>query len=316
MKKSQFNTLIKIFISALFLFIVFRKINIHLILNILKHSSKPIIIFIILLNILLTFLLALRWQTILKIFDKKSTYPYIWKITMIGLFFNLFLPTGSGGDIARIYYLVKKKEEKLKLGISVFFDRFIGSFSVIIMAVIAAIFFRKHIPSQAISAIIIIFIVLLLGWLIIIWNRIAKPIGKIFPLKIRNKVISFYYYVRDYGMNGKIMSYAMLISFFVQGLSIVMQYFIVEALVPHSVFTHVSMNIFFIFVPLIWTLQIIPSIGGIGVRDFSYFLFFTPYIGKENAIALDLIVFFMTIIQSLLGGIIFLIHKEQQADRK
>ncbi|MCL5674462.1 MAG: flippase-like domain-containing protein [Candidatus Omnitrophica bacterium] len=311
MKKNLLNIFIKIFISGLFLFIVFREINIHLLLNVLKHSSKPIIVFMFLLNVLLTFLLASRWHAILKVFDKKSGYPYVWKLTMLGLFFNLFLPTGSGGDIARIYYLVKKKEEKLKLGISVFFDRFIGSCSVITMGVIAAVFFRKHIPAQAVSAIIIIFIILLLGWLIIIWNELAKILGRYIPFKIRDKIITFYYYLRNYGMKWKNVLWAILISFLVQGLSIVMQYFIVKAIVPHSVFMHISMNLFFIFVPLIWTLQIIPSIGGLGVREFSYFFFFTPYIGKEHAIALDVIVFFLTITQSLLGGIVFLIHKER-----
>ncbi|MCL5408909.1 MAG: flippase-like domain-containing protein [Candidatus Omnitrophica bacterium] len=249
MKKNLLNIFIKIIISGLFLFIVFREINIHLLFEVLKNSSKSILISVILLNILLTFLLALRWHTIIKISDKKSRYFYIWKITMIGLFFNLFLPTGSGGDIARIYYFVKKKEEKLKLGISVFFDRFIGSCSVIIMGVIAVIFFRKHISPEAIYAIIIIFIVLLIGWLVIIWNEFARIIGKILPFKIKNKVVTFYYYLRDYGMNGKSVSYASSVSILVQGISIILQYFIVKAIVPYYVFMHISMNIFFIFVP-------------------------------------------------------------------
>ena len=56
----------------------------------------------------------------------------------------------------------------------------------------------------------------------------------------------------------------------------------------------------------------IPSLGGLGVREFSYLYFFAAYIGRENAIALSLINLSLIMIQSLTGGIVFLLHRNFQ----
>ena len=235
--KNLIGTLFKIFVSCLFLYFVIKRIEFHSLAAIFRHSAKTPLIIIFFLNYILTVFLALRWRTVLTAFRitpeaAGDSVPYenpgflhIWKLTLIGLFFNVFLPTGAGGDAIKIYYLTRNEKEKLKLAVSVLFDRFVGSCSVILMGLAAVILYWNRLPSKAVIAILSIFVLVVAGWLLIFWNELAILIGKIIPKGIKEKLRTFYDYVRHYGFNVKIIVTATVISFLLQAISIYMQYF-------------------------------------------------------------------------------------------
>ena len=107
MKKKAISFLIKTVISGTFLFLVIKKIDFPKLLNIFKNSNIFLVSTGLLIFIGISFLLALRWSLIVRIYLKnKTSLFYIWKLTMIGLFFNVFLPTSAGGDAVKIFYLV------------------------------------------------------------------------------------------------------------------------------------------------------------------------------------------------------------------
>ena len=68
-----------------------------------------------------------RWQVLLKVQKIRLTVPRLSGLFFIGLFYNQFLPGGTGGDIIKSYYLLKETPDK-KAGalLAVVFDRFIG----------------------------------------------------------------------------------------------------------------------------------------------------------------------------------------------
>jgi len=94
------------------------------------------------------------------------------------------------------------------------------------------------------------------------------------------------------------------ISFVLQSISIFTQYLMGLSLFHNSFFSP-NLKIFFIYVPIIWVATLIPSLGGLGIREFSYVFFFTPYFGKDKSFALSILVLFSVIIQSFIGAIIF-----------
>ncbi|MDD5429007.1 MAG: lysylphosphatidylglycerol synthase transmembrane domain-containing protein, partial [Candidatus Omnitrophica bacterium] len=61
-------------------------------------------------------------------------------LTFIGYFFNNFLPTAIGGDVAKAYYLSRKSSNKLGSVTSVFVDRAMGLITMVMMAAIALLF--------------------------------------------------------------------------------------------------------------------------------------------------------------------------------
>ena len=95
-----------------------------------------------------------------------------------------------------------------------------------------------------------------------------------------------------------------------QALSIIAQYIMAVALfkgVPP-----IGPGIFFLYIPLIWVAALVPSLGGLGVREFSYVLLFSASMGKEKSFALALLVLFSLILQAFIGAIIFFTFKARK----
>ncbi|HOM27250.1 MAG TPA: lysylphosphatidylglycerol synthase transmembrane domain-containing protein, partial [bacterium] len=138
MKKNVIFTIVRILISVFFIYLILQKVNFKKISEIIKNANYLPLIFAFITIFSINFLLALRFKYILEIyFKKKLSYFLIWKLTMIGLFFNNFLPTSAGGDIVKIFYIVKEQEKKFLSGISVLIDRYIGALSIMIMGTIS-----------------------------------------------------------------------------------------------------------------------------------------------------------------------------------
>ncbi|MEE8583444.1 MAG: lysylphosphatidylglycerol synthase transmembrane domain-containing protein, partial [Acidobacteriota bacterium] len=85
--------------------VVFYRIDGGEFLRVVGSASIALLLGAALIQIGSVFLSALRWRVILKNFDVQIDYDPLARITFIGFFFNLFLPSGIGGDFFRAYYL-------------------------------------------------------------------------------------------------------------------------------------------------------------------------------------------------------------------
>src|SRR5437773_10953837 len=70
---------------------------------------------------------AFRWHVLLKVQGIHLSVARLCGLFLIGMFYNQFLPGGTGGDIMKSYYLVKEMPDKKAAELlAVVFDRFIG----------------------------------------------------------------------------------------------------------------------------------------------------------------------------------------------
>jgi uncharacterized protein (TIRG00374 family) len=70
---------------------------------------------------------AFRWHVLLKVQKIHLSLPRLSGLFLIGMFYNQFLPGGTGGDIIKSYYLLKETpDQKAGALLAVVFDRFIG----------------------------------------------------------------------------------------------------------------------------------------------------------------------------------------------
>lgn len=306
--RNKISLIVKVFISGVFLFIVLRKIEIASLGKTIKSCYLPLAISGIILALLLSFLLSLRWFILIKgNFGKEINYWEIWKFTMIGLFFNNFLPTGAGGDIAKVYYVVKERERKLSLGSSVIVDRFIGAVSIITMGMVAS-FLSENVEEKVRIFLLIIFLFLLFFLFFLSNRKIASffysPLRRIVPKRLQEKIQLLYNAFSDYFLKRKFLISALAISFFLQIISIFSQYLMAISILWKEKI-HLNINLFFIYIPLIWVATLLPSLGGLGIREFSYVFFFSSYMGKDKSFALSILVLLTIILQSIIGAIIF-----------
>ncbi|MGZ4984994.1 MAG: lysylphosphatidylglycerol synthase transmembrane domain-containing protein [Chthoniobacterales bacterium] len=70
---------------------------------------------------------AVRWQVLLRVQKIRLTNMRVGGLFFIGMFYNQFMPGGTGGDIIKSYLLLKETSDK-KAGalLAVLFDRIIG----------------------------------------------------------------------------------------------------------------------------------------------------------------------------------------------
>ena len=75
---------------------------------------------------------AVRWQILLKVQNIQLTLPRLSGLFLIGMFYNQFLPGGTGGDIMKSYLLLKETPGKATGALlAVVFDRMVGLVALI-----------------------------------------------------------------------------------------------------------------------------------------------------------------------------------------
>src|SRR5467141_3971129 len=79
---------------------------------------------------------AIRWQILLRVQKIRLNLPRLTGLFLIGMFYNQFLPGGTGGDIIKSYLLLKETPDK-KAGalLAVVFDRLIGLVALVAITV-------------------------------------------------------------------------------------------------------------------------------------------------------------------------------------
>lgn len=91
---------------------------------------------------------AVRWQVLLRVQGIRLSNLRVGGLFFIGMFYNQFMPGGTGGDIIKSYLLLKETPDK-KAGalLAVLFDRVIGLVALISITGVL-IFLRYHWLAQ------------------------------------------------------------------------------------------------------------------------------------------------------------------------
>ncbi len=93
----------------------------------LRHARYSWVVVGILAYVIVEIAAAFRWHVLLRV---QGIHLSFWRLSglfLIGMFYNQFLPGGTGGDIIKSYYLLKETADR-KAGalLAVVFDRLIG----------------------------------------------------------------------------------------------------------------------------------------------------------------------------------------------
>jgi glycosyltransferase 2 family protein len=255
--------------------------------------------------------LSIRWQVLVSGYGLKIPTYVLFQYYLIGLFFNNFLPTGIGGDVLRIYNLIKRSGERTIGFASVLTERLIGITATLILAIFALLFLARGVKTDLLLLIAIglLFGIFLFFFLIFqdkFFNKIAARVEKITLFRFGERVYKFLEALRFYQDSKIIYLKILFISLISQSLIITMTFLLAKALN-----IQVSLLYLFFVVPITFILTMLPSINGLGVRE-GGFVFLLGRIGVSDAAAVSLS--FSTIlipmIVSIAGGILFVMQKK------
>jgi len=91
---------------------------------------------------------AFRWQLLMKVQGISLSWFRVWQLVMIGMFYNLFLPGGTGGDLVKIFYAVREApRSKSAVFLSVVVDRLTGMFALILVSSAVFLVFFKELTA-------------------------------------------------------------------------------------------------------------------------------------------------------------------------
>lgn len=210
---------------------------------------------------------------------------YLW---MISLFFNLFLPSAVGGDIAKAYYIAKDSGKKMASVTSVLLDRFFGMMATISIGFFAYVSARGHIDDPKIGRLLFwIAGVVILCVLFMLSRRFSRPAKSLIltlaPKRFHGRLGQFFDALEVYRRQHLSFLASYVHSLAAQALFILQVYFLAV-----SIHLDLPLAIFFLFMPLVTVVSMIPSIGGLGVREAAMVYLFRGYVSVPEAVALSL----------------------------
>jgi uncharacterized protein (TIRG00374 family) len=256
---------------------------------------------------------AWRWSILLRVQNIVISFGRAFELCLVSHFFNAFLFGVTGGDMIKIYYATKTAPEtKEAAGLSVVVDRLIGLAALLVFAVIlcagqydflnanaetrAAVWCVLAIAAAAVAlGVVSLFLPVLKNWAMRRgwWQRL--------PLRglLERLLDAYLRYHSAWGANIE----ALVLSFFNHSCNFVMAYCVARALhldVPFWPFLSI--------LPIINLLIALPiSISGLGVREGLSVLFFSLLgYDREHAMTFSLTLFFLMLIWSLIGGLLYL----------
>jgi glycosyltransferase 2 family protein len=252
---------------------------------------------------------AVRWTALARPLGIKTPFKDLVQYYLIGMFFNLFAPSTVGGDVTRVYYLVKDEDAHAKgrpvttvhAAISVLMDRGIGMVVLVWIGALALLLFPHYaVPHTIRSVTFVLALGLLAGVLLApVLKRFLPEDGPQLAVKLRLAL-------RGYRLHWRALLAATLLSLIVHLIQAWMHTVMARALGLDLPFSFCL-----IIYPLVGTFSAIPiSLNGLGLREGGYiFLLAVVGVGTEPAIAFGILLFLIVALDSLLGGLLFLFQQ-------
>jgi len=280
----------------------------------LKNAQYQWVAIGILAYVLVEIAAAFRWHVLLKVQGIHLSLPRLSGLFLIGMFYNQFLPGGTGGDIIKSYFLLKETPDK-KAGalLAVVFDRFIGL--VALIAITGALislrydFLSKTTETRWLLRFLLVLlgasILGLLSTFVISGFNLFHSLPKKFPGREKLIEISAAYHL--YARHWR----ATLAAF---GASIVahLATFATFLCVAYSLRANVRIVDFFAVMPIERTISAMPiSFAGIGWREKVLQIMLHGLCGvpEATAILIGSLSFLVVLICCLPGAIVYFFYK-------
>ena len=255
---------------------------------------------------------SIRWALLARTVGFDNPLADFTVYYFIGMFFSLFTPSTVGGDVGRVFYLAREGANRKDNGgatafatISVLADRAIGMAVLVWIGAVALLIFPEYrLPPTILYVTYAIGAGLLLGLL-------ALPfLSRIMPGKNHRIAKNLHIALQRYPRHWHAIVNAMLISVVVHVIQAWM-----HILIGRALNFDIPWSYALIIYPLVGTFSALPiSLNGIGLREGGYiFLLNRIGVSSAHAIAFGLLWFAVIVIDSLIGGLVFILRKRPAA---
>jgi len=268
--------ILKLIISGLILYFIFHKIDIEALKEILRETKLGWLFLGFVFFVISQFISSLRLHLFWSVLAVRISKLDNWKLYLIGMYYNLLLPGGIGGDGYKVYVLDQDhKTGKKKLIAALIYDRLAGLLALFLWL---CVLFSIYTASQDLS--------LKLPITLVFAGLCSIPVAYLVLINISPIYHPLYFSALAY-------------SILVQGLQLVTCVLILYAL---GAFNYILPYLAVFLVSSV--AAVIPiTFGGAGARELTFLASanYFPSIDVNIAVSLGLLFYIISVIASLLG---------------
>ena len=262
---------------------------------------------------------VIRWRMVLRVQGLELSFGRAGEIALVAHFFNSFLLGTAGGDVMKAYYAARETHhKKTEAVVTVFVDRLLGLWSMLLFAAIMMIPNHALFRAPGIRTAGAIIVVMTLGATLLVflafrggvsrawsgargWLR-RLPKGEWLERSLES--------CRIFGRRPGFMTRAVALSMLLN-VACVLQFLVVA----RGLRMEIPAGVLFMIVPMIVVISALPiSPSGLGVRENLFVqLLALPGIGVHAtpALSLSLLAFAGSLFWSVAGGIVYMMFKQK-----
>ena len=254
-----------------------------------------------------------KWQLLLQAQKIDLSLIRLLPFTFVGLFFGNFLLPLIAGDIVRGYNLARSTERGAEVAISVLVDKLIGLLAFITAAALMSVYAIWGLGRVDLRGLAVIVCLAFLGFTVLFASMLSRRLRalmeRLFELRLFKPAASIFgklsQAIHAYRSDPIVLVKTFLISW---GVLLITNF--VNWLLAESVGAHIPLIYIFLFNPMIaFAPLLIPSIGGLGVNQGAFDLFYATLgrtTSSDLAITFSLWMQLVIYVSSLPGGFLWL----------
>ncbi|MHC4716164.1 MAG: lysylphosphatidylglycerol synthase transmembrane domain-containing protein [Planctomycetota bacterium] len=257
-------------------------------------------------------LIALRWRRLLAVAGLHLRYVQTVRLTFIGSFFNLVMPGMVGGDLVKAYYAARRVGRAPAVLVSLFADRLVGLAGLVALAcgatLIAWVGGLVEGPELRVLAMLVAVaaggVAALSAFLLSARLRRALHLQKLYErLPIAHHVAAAGEAARAYRARPRALAGALGIAVLTH-----LAWVVAVILVGRSLSIATSAPRYFIYVPLIYMIGVVPlAPGGLGLLEKCYVVFFaSAAVGPSAVLAMALLTRAVQLVCGLSGVVVMI----------
>lgn len=307
--KQWLTTFLKLIVATLLIFWLVQSGRFDL--KALAKISSPITwIFGLVTFPILLCLNTKRWQLLLNLEQVSIPFWKAFQLSLIGIFFNFFMPGGVGGDVVKAGYLMADfKQKKWFIGWSILVDRALGLLALLLYSGVTGLLFYQKLPEPFQLSFYSLSLLIVCGFFGLVLTLVLSPKSWLDRLICSHPLLEktirplFFFFRKP-----KKIFIPFFMSFISQGLVISMGVFLIYKL-------NVELPIWMVLLvfPFGFLATILPiSPAGIGVGQAAFFFLFDKVAGQGELGVLT-ITYYQAIqfIIGLIGGLLFISYKKK-----
>jgi uncharacterized protein (TIRG00374 family) len=248
------------------------------------------------------FVRAYRWNVLVQALHMRVSLGQLTGLYFVGSFFSTVLPTGIGGDAVKAAELARHTGRVGESLGTVVTDRFLGIIVLLAIGDVALLLGRSSVDPRLTWTVAVLFTAGIVGFGLLRNKALMLRFSRLIPEVIKAPVMDLYESFQAYDLGALFHALAASLAFNVLWIG-------VNLLLGWSLAIEASLYHYLVFVPLVSLSLLLPSVGGLGVRELTYVgLFGLVGVAEERAFALGILVYAVHVATGLIGGTIYLIQ--------